>query len=367
MTRTPNENPVFTPFRLGDLELPHRLVMAPLTRRRADDGKLANALIARHYAQRAGAALIVTESTEVEPANALKGPTRPGIATGEQAAAWRQVTDAVHDAGGRIFVQLSHMGRTAHPSQIEGGGLPVAPSAIAAEGTVYTAKGPEPHVVPRALDEAGIALAIDQFRQGARHARTAGFDGVEIHGANGYLIDQFLRDGSNRRSDRWGGPALNRARFLLEVIAAVGESWPAHRIGVRLSPGNNFQGMSDSDPAANFGAIAQALSPLGLAYLHIVEPLAPPPGAPVVAADLARRFGGTVIRAGGFDRDAAAKVIRAGEAQLVAVGTAFISNPDLPRRWREGLPEAPADKATFYSGGPRGYVDYPAFGEAVTA
>lgn len=361
------DTPLFTPFRLGDLDLPHRVVMAPLTRRRAIDGKLVTPLVAEYYAQRAGAALIISESTEVEPDNALRGPTRPGLATDAQAQAWKLVTQAVRGAGGRIFVQLSHMGRTAHPDLLADGGWPVAPSAIAAEGSVFNPAGPKPYATPRALDEAGIARAVDLFRQAARRARAAGFDGVEIHGANGYLIDQFLRDGSNRRTDRWGGSPGRRARFLLAVIEAVGESFPASRIGVRLSPGNPFQGMSDSDPAAHFPVIARLLAPLGLAYLHVVEPPVPAPGAPVLARALGRAFGGPLIRAGGYDRHSAAAAIGQGEAQLIAVGTAFISNPDLPARWRLDLPETPADKATFYAGGPKGYTDYPALDAAVPA
>jgi len=355
---------LFAPFRLGELKLPHRIVMAPMTRRRAAAGKLPTDIMARHYAQRAGAALIVSESIEIDTTSAPEPPTRPALVTESQVEAWRRVTAAVHAAGGRIFAQISHMGRTSPPSQLPAGDWPVGPSAIAAEGTVYTAQGPQPYVVPRQLTFPEIAGLVERFGAASARAREAGFDGVEIHGANGYLIDQFLRDGSNRREDAYGGSPEARARFVIEVIEAVRAHWPEPRVGLRLSPTNGFQGMSDSDPAGNFGCIVARLNGLGLAYLHVVEQPVQPEGAPEVARRLRRIFRGPLIRAGGYGRATAAAAIAAGEADLVAFGQAFIANPDLPERLRRGLPLAAADRATFYAGGPKGYVDYPALADA---
>lgn len=348
------------PFRLGDLALPNRIVMAPMTRRRAAEGKLATALMATYYAQRAEAGLIVTESIEVDPLAGIAIPTRPGLANQTQAGSWKQVTEAVHAAGGRIFAQLSHMGRTAHPSQLLDGGPPVAPSAIAAAGTIYTNSGPQPYARPRALSVPGIEAIVEQFGVAAAHAVEAGFDGIELHGANGYLIDQFLRDGSNRREDSYGGNPAGRARFLLEIAAAAMRHWPAGRIGVRVSPTNSFQDMSDSDPVGHFTAIAERLEPLGLAYLHLVEPPVQPPGVPRVAPSLRGAFSGPLILAGGYDALTAAAVIEAGGADLVAFGQAFIANPDLVRRLERNAPLNAPDRASFYTQGEKGYTDYPA-------
>lgn len=354
---------LFEPFRLGDLDLPHRIVMAPLTRRRALEGKVPPDIAVTYYTQRAGAALIITESTEVDALSAGAPPTRPGIFTDAQQEGWSRIVDAVHAAGGRIVMQLSHMGRTAHPNQRINQALPVAPSAIRAEGTVYTPVGPLPYVEPVELDEAGIRLAIRHYVDAAARARAVGFDGVELHGANGYLIDQFLRDGSNRRTDAWGGSVEHRFRFLAEVIEGTLQYWPAGRIGVRVSPTNPFQDMSDSDPVRHFTRIAELLNPYRLAYLHVVEHPQQKPGRPEVARHLRQAFDGTFIAAEGFTRADAEQWLADGRADLIAFGQHFIANPDLVERFRCNAPLTPVDKSTYYTPGPKGYIDYPTLAE----
>ncbi len=346
---------LFTPVRLARQSLPNRVVMAPMTRNRAGRGNVPGALNALYYAQRASAGLIVTEGSQVSP-RGVGYPDTPGIHTDAQVEGWRRVTEAVHREGGRIFLQLWHVGRVSHPSVQAEGGLPVAPSALAAEGALYTAAGPLPYPVPRALETDEVPGVVEEFAAGARNALRAGFDGVELHGANGYLIDQFLRDGSNRRTDRYGGPVENRARFLLQVAAAVTDVWGGDRVGVRFSPGSPYNGMRDSDPAGTFGYAAHALNRFGLAYLHLSEAL----GTPAPVAPLVRRvFRGPLILNGGYDRAAADAAISSGAADLVAFGTAFIANPDLPARLAEDAPLGAPDPATFYGGDARGYTDYP--------
>lgn len=353
---------LFDSFELGTLTLPSRIVMAPMTRRRAGEGKVPTALTALHYEQRAGAGLIVSESIEVDRFSGIVAPTRPGLFSDAQQSGWKQVTDAVHKAGGRIFAQLSHMGRAAHSTQLIAGGRVVGPSAIVATGTVFTPQGPLPYEVPQELTTADIETIVGEFGDAARRARAAGFDGIELHGANGYLIDQFLRDASNRRTDAYGGSAEKRTRFLLDVIAAAKRHWPADRIGVRVSPTNNFQGMSDSDPATHYAAISTLLSPERLAYIHVVEPPIQPEGVPYVAATIRKHFDGPLILAAKYDLASATDAIEAGRADLVAFGEAFIANPDLPERLRRGAPLNVADKATFYTPGEKGYTDYPFLG-----
>ena len=355
---------LFTPVRVGSLELPNRLVMAPMTRSRAGDGTAPTALMTEYYAQRASAGLIVTEATQVSD-TAQGYPSTPGIHTNTQAAGWRNVTEAVHARGGRIFVQLWHVGRISHPMFQPNGALPIAPSAIAAKGELYTGEGMKPFPVPRALETAEIPGLIRDFAEAAKRAVfDAGFDGVEIHGANGYLIDQFLRDGTNQRTDEYGGSVENRARFLLEVVEATVNAIGAERVGVRLSPNGTFNDMSDSDPAALFGYVAKALSHYGLAYLHVIEgidgPMALPAGAKPVAADLRAAFKGTFIINGGYTRETADAALAKGEADLVSLGVPFIANPDLAVRLKHGSPLAVGDAATFYGGTEKGYTDYPA-------
>ncbi|MGQ9369854.1 alkene reductase [Azospirillum sp. ST 5-10] len=355
---------LFSPLRLGALDLPNRVIMAPMTRSRAGAGNVPTATMATYYAQRASAGLLITEATQVS-ADGQGYPSTPGIHTDEQVAGWRRVTDAVHAQGGRIFAQLWHVGRISHPMFQPDGQLPVAPSAIAARGELYTGDGMKPFPTPRALETDEIPRLVAAFATAARRAvADAGFDGVEVHGANGYLVDQFLRDGTNRRTDGYGGSVENRVRFLVEVTEAVSGAVGADRTGVRLSPNGGFNDMSDSDPAALFGHAAAALDRFGLAYLHVVEglqgPMAPPPEAERVAPLLRRAFRGPFIINGGFDRESADHWLADGAADAVSFGVPFIANPDLPARLRAGLPLAEADRATFYGGDERGYVDYPA-------
>jgi N-ethylmaleimide reductase len=352
---------IFSPFRLGPLLLQNRVVMAPMTRNRAGPGNVPGAMNATYYAQRASAGLIVSEATQVSP-QGVGYPGTPGIHSIEQVAGWKLVTEAVHAAGGRIFLQLWHVGRISHPSLQPDGALPVAPSAIAPAGQAMTGEGLKPFVTPRALETAEIAGIVEDYRRGARNAKAAGFDGVELHGANGYLIDQFLRDGANRRTDRYGGSAENRARFLSEVTEAIVGEWGAERVGVRLSPTNPFNDMADSNPAATFAAAVGALNRFGLAYLHIVEPIA---GDPVAAGEMPDlRFFRTIWRGAlmgnkGYDLSRANVAIRDGTADLVSFASLFLANPDLPERFRLGGPFNPPDRKTFYGGAAAGYTDYP--------
>jgi N-ethylmaleimide reductase len=351
---------LFEPIRIGDVLLPNRVVMAPLTRRRAGLGKVPTLVNAHYYGQRASAGLIVSESTEIDPLAAGVPPTRPGIFSNSQVHGWQLVTEAVHAKGGRIFMQLSHLGRASHPSMRIDGSAPVAPSAIQPKGMVFTPDGPQPYPLPRALETEEIQEVVAQFAKAAFNAKRAGFDGVEIHGANGYLIDEFLRDGSNQRTDDYGGSVANRARFLWEVTKAAVDIWGANRVAVRISPWNSFGDMSDSDPAGTFTHVAAALRPFGLAYLHVIE--SPPGHAEAsehpLAGRLRKAFGGPLMLAGGYDRAAADHAL-ASVADLIAFGEAFIANPDLPLRFKSGLTLNSADRSTFYGGNERGYTDYP--------
>ncbi|WP_218079538.1 alkene reductase [Anthocerotibacter panamensis] len=355
---------LFSPLQLGPLNLPNRIVMAPLTRSRAGAGLVPQPLNAQYYAQRASAGLIISEATQVSP-QGIGYPGTPGIYSLEQIEGWKLVTEAVHKQGGRIFLQLWHVGRVSHPALQPAGALPVAPSAIAAEGQAYTYSGPQPYVTPRALETDEIPSIVEQFRQGASHALAAGFDGVEVHSANGYLLDQFLHDGSNHRTDAYGGSIANRTRLLLEVTEAVCDVWGSERVGVRLSPSGTFGTMSDSDPVALFSYVATALDRFGLAYLHIVQPRVD--GNVTLseyASDLAVEFfrplfKGTLIAAGGFDREEGQRTLAAGEADLIAYGRLFIANPDLPERFRLNAPLNQPDRSTFSGGDAKGYTDYP--------
>ena len=357
-----NEVNLFSPYKLGDLELPNRMVMAPLTRNRAGDGNVPGQLNATYYTQRVSAGLIIAEATQVSP-EGLGYPATPGIHSAAQVAGWKLVTDAVHQHGGRIFLQLWHVGRISHPDLQPGGALPVAPSAIAPTvGQAATYEGMKPFVTPRALETSEIPGIVEQYRQGAKNALEAGFDGVEVHGANGYLLDQFLRDGTNKRTDEYGGSIENRARLLLEVTQAVTEVWGAGRVGVRLSPSGTFNDMHDSDPLATFGYAAEALNRFGLAYLHLIEVVEADlrhGGMEVPTSYLRDRFTGTLMVNGGYDLDKSNAVLSSHKADLVAFGTLFIANPDLPQRFALNAPLNPADPSTFYGGGEKGYIDYP--------
>jgi N-ethylmaleimide reductase len=348
------------PYTLGDLLLPNRLVMAPMTRNRAPGG-VPNERMAEYYIQRATAGLIITEGTQI--ARVAQGyQDTPGIYSDAQRDGWRRVTDAVHAAGGRIFAQIWHVGRVSHSHYH--GLQPVAPSPIPPPGKAYIPEGPLPYETPHALSESEIADVIEEFCHSTRIARAAGFDGVEIHGANGYLIDQFLRCGPNQRTDRYGGSIENRCRFLLEVTRAVIDVWPDRRVGVRLSPGGTTNGAVDEDPVSTFSAAFTALDSIdSLAYVHVVE--APvgtsgPDERAVCATELARSlYSGTLITTGGYTPESGEHLLEKHCADLVGFGRLYISNPDLVERVRHHAPFTDPDRTTFYSSGDHGYLDYP--------
>jgi N-ethylmaleimide reductase len=355
---------LFDPLQLDDMVLPNRFVMAPMTRSRASVDGIASPSAAIYYAQRASAGLLISEGAQVSE-TARGYLFTPGIHSDPQIAAWHTVTDAVHAAGGRIFAQLWHCGRVSHPFFHEGE-LPGGPSALPVDGITFTDEGPQPVPTPRELSLAEISGLIAQFAAAAAAARQAGFDGVEIHGANGYLLDQFLRDGANRRSDGYGGSVANRARLALEVVEAISATWAPERISYRVSPHFAMYSMADSDPQATFSYLATALAgKVGL--LHVVEPVAGP--AEVARAArmlpwLKQQFAGPVIANGGYDKSSAEAVITAGHADLVSFGSSFIANPDLPARMAAGHPLATPVEATIYGGGDDGYIDYPALWQA---
>ncbi|WP_411871510.1 alkene reductase [Vulcanococcus limneticus] len=347
---------LFTPLRLGDLELPNRIWMAPLTRCRAEPGHVPGALIAQHYAQRAGAGLIVAEATMVSEGNSAFWH-EPGIYSQAQVEGWRLSTEAVHRAGGRIVLQLWHGGRACHPL-LNGGHQPVAPSALAITGdTVRTPEGKQPYVVPRPLEDDEIPGIVEGFRLAARNAIAAGFDGVEVHGANGYLLDQFLRDGTNQRSGAYGGSLDNRARLLLEVLEAVAQETPL--MGLRLSPLNGFNDIRDSDPIGLASWLAQRLNDLPLDYLHVIRADFTGVQQGDLLTPIRERFGGVLVANAGYGVEEAQAAIASGAVDAVAFGTPFIANPDLPERIRRGAALAQANPDTFYSPGPVGYTDYP--------
>ncbi|MPZ19981.1 MAG: alkene reductase [Luteitalea sp.] len=351
---------LFTSYQLGDLAVANRMMMSAMTRNRAVAGNVPTPLAATYYSQRATAGVIVTEASQVSPQGVGYVRT-PGIHSAEQVAGWRMVTDAVHRAGGVMFLQLWHVGRISHPD-FHGGELPVAPSAIAPEGQSYTYAGPKPMVAPRALDLAELPHIVDQFRCGAEQAKLAGFDGVEIHGANGYLPDQFLRDGANQRTDAYGGSIPNRARLPLEIVEAVASVWDAGRVGYKISPTSAFNSMSDSNPLATFSYLVKELSARGVAYLAVNETIGGQWAVPAhqrITPALRALFRGTLIVNGGYEDTSGQAAIRAGGADLVAYGVRFLANPDLPRRFKEQAPLNAPDPATFYGGEGAGYVDYP--------
>lgn len=349
-------NTLFEPLKLGDIVIPNRIIMAPLTRCRASAGRVPNALMAEYYAQRATAGLILSEATCVSP-QGVGYPDTPGIWSEAQTQGWQGVTEAVHEAGGRIFLQLWHVGRVSHPDYLDGE-LPVAPSAIAPEGHVSLLRPQRPFVTPRTLDIEEIPGIIDAYRQGAANAKQAGFDGVEVHAANGYLLDQFLQDSTNQRNDIYGGSIENRARLLLEVTDAVIEVWGAGRVGVHLAPRGDVHSMGDSNPLQTFGYVAEQLGRRGIAFIFTRESS----GEDGISSDLKRRFGGVLIANEGFTSDSAQQIIANGQADAVAFGKDFIANPDLPKRLQLNAPLNPYDSSTFYgapSGEPRiGYTDY---------
>ncbi|MFQ5932044.1 MAG: alkene reductase [Nitrospiraceae bacterium] len=358
------ETNLFTPVKLGPYVLPNRIVMAPLTRNRAGAGNVPQAMNAIYYAQRASAGLIITEATQISP-QGVGYPNTPGIHNPAQVNGWRRVTKAVHQRGGRIFLQLWHVGRISHPTLQPDGALPVAPSAIKPEGTVMTFEGLRPFVTPRALNTEEIPGIIEQYRTAARYALEARFDGVEIHAANGYLLDQFLRDGTNRRTDAYGGSLENRVRLLLEVTDAVTGVWGSNRVGVRISPLGSFNSMFDSQPEATFSHVAEQLNQFRLAYLHVFEPepsVAVEPGQAFEMRKLREIFSGLYLANGGYDYERGNVSLRTGDADLIAFGRLFIANPDLPERFARNAPLNTADPGTFYGGDEDGYTDYPFLG-----
>jgi 2,4-dienoyl-CoA reductase-like NADH-dependent reductase (Old Yellow Enzyme family) len=347
------------PLVLGDWRLPNRVVLAPLTRTRASAGRVPNAMMAEYYRQRAGAGLMLTEATSVTPMG-VGYPDTPGIWLREQVEGWKLVTRAVHEAGGRILLQLWHVGRVSDPSYLDGA-LPVAPSAIAPAGHPSLLRPIRPFVTPRALEREKIRGVVAAFKLGAENAQRAGFDGVEIHGANGYLLDQFLQDSTNRRTDDYGGSVENRARLMLEITDAVASAWGAGRVGMHLAPRGDVYSMGDSNPAATFGYVAEQLGRRGIAFIAARESVGPGRLGP----ELKRKFGGIYIANESFSFETANQAIAAGEADAVAFGKLFIANPDLPKRFALGAPLNTPDPSTFYASGARGYTDYPALDDNV--
>jgi N-ethylmaleimide reductase len=374
--QAPDTEPLFQPYRLGPFNLPHRIVMAPLTRSRArQPGNIPDALAACYYAQRASAALIISEATQISMQGQGYAWT-PGIHSREQVEAWRRITKAVHEERGLMFCQLWHVGRISHPALQPDNMPPVAPSAITPQGKAFieNERGEGelvPFVRPRALDIDEMPYVVRQYERAAKNAQDADFDGVEIHAANGYLLDQFIETGTNRRHDAYGGAVDNRSRLLFEVAEALTPIWGPDRIGLRLSPLGKMNDISDDDPETTFGTIAERLSDYGFAYLHIVNPAVEqmqkgeqPDARALRMVDLIRRnYKGTLIVAGGFDRDSATQWLREGRADLIAFGRKFIANPDLPERLRSSAPLNADDPTTYYGGGAKGYTDYPSLAQ----
>ncbi len=359
-------NDLFSPFPLGPATLPNRLVMAPLTRSRADDGDVPSDLAVTYYTQRATAGLIISEASQIS-AQGKGYPKTPGIYSAAQVAGWKRVTDSVHAAGGRIFLQLWHVGRISHPSAQASGELPVAPSAIKPDGKIYTPTGEQEFVTPRALEASELPGIIQDYAAAAQNAKDAGFDGVEVHGANGYLLDQFLRDSTNHRTDGCGGSVENRARLLLEATEAVIKVWGADRVGVRLSPYSGFNDIQDSTPVETFTYVAKKLRDLGIVYLHVIEPVRddhpmamPESQTKPIAPILREAFGGTFMLNGGYNKETAEAALESGYADLICFGVPFIANPDLVKRYQTNAALNTPDPSTFYAGSAGGYTDYPA-------
>lgn len=359
---------LFSPFTLGDIPLANRVVMAPLTRNRAGPGFVPGPLAAEYYAQRASAGLIIAEATQISQQGQGYQDT-PGIYTPAQVEGWRAVTDAVHARGGRIFLQLWHVGRVSHTALQPGGGAPVGPSAIQAEAKTFLDGAFLDVSEPRALALEELPGIIDDYRRAAANAIAAGFDGVEVHGANGYLLDQFAKDGANRRTDAYGGSIENRARLLLEAAQAVAEEIGAGRTGIRISPVTPANGIATSDPQPLFEHIVEGLDALNLVYLHVIEGATGGPRdiAPFDYGALRRRFSNAYVANNGFDLALAEQQLAAGAADLIAFGRPFIANPDLVERLRTGAPLADYDQATLYGGGAKGYADYPAIAASARA
>lgn len=354
--------PLLTPFHLGDYQLKNRIAMAPLTRRRSGEDNVSVDIMATYYAQRASAGLIIAEASQIS----LQGigyMNTPGIHTHEQVEGWKKVTKAVHEKNGLIFLQLWHVGRVSHSLLQPNHQLPVAPSAINPEGELSTPQGKKPTETPRALELDEIPGIVEDYRKAAQNAKEAGFDGVEIHAANSYLIDQFLHESSNQRTDKYGGSVENRARFLFEVLEVVINVWRSEKVGIRLAPSGTRYGMNDPDPAGLFGYVINKLNDYNLAYLHLVEPLLPLDEYPHFVKEVAKHFRkvyrGTLMTCGNFTQEKGNQYIREGWADLIAFGKLFIANPDLPKRFELNASLNQPDVDTFYTSGERGYTDYP--------
>ena len=353
---------LFSKTNLGPLALQNRLVMAPLTRNRAT-GNIPNELMAQYYEQRATAGLIISEGTSPSP-NGLGYPRIPGVFSDAQVAGWKRVTAAVHAQGAKMFLQLMHCGRIAHPLNLPAGARVLGPSALTAAGEMYTdAEGMKPHALPQAMTESDIKATMEEYVEAAKNAMAAGFDGIELHGANGYLLEQFIRPNSNQRTDGYGGPIENRARFVLEVADAVIEAVGKDKVGIRLSPFGVFNDMP-AYPAmeADYTYLAQQLNARGLAYIHLVDhsPMGAPPVPDSIKAMFRSVFKGTLILSGGYDAARAESDLAAGKCDLIAAGRPFLANPDLVARWKAGAAVNAPDFSTFYTPGPKGYTDYPA-------
>lgn len=354
------------PYKLGPTTLPNRLVMAPLTRNRAVAGMVPSPLAVEYYGQRASAGLLITEASQISQQGQGYQDT-PGIYSKEQVAGWRKVTERVHGRGGRIFIQIWHVGRISHTTLQPNGGAPVGPSAIRAKGKTFVGGTFTDISEPRALALEEIPGIVDDFRRATVNAIEAGFDGVEIHGANGYLLDQFAKDGANKRTDAYGGSIENRARLMLEVTKAVASEAGPERTGIRISPVTPSNDISDSDPQPLFEHIVDHLNALKLVYIHVIEGATGGPRdvAPFDYRSLRKRFNGAYIANNGYDFALANKVLAANEADLIAFGKLFIANPDLVERLKRGAPLNAPDKATFYGGDAKGYTDYPTLSEAL--
>lgn len=351
---------LFSPVTLGGISLKNRIVMAPLTRNRAGEGGVPQAMNVTYYEQRASAGLIVTEATPISPMG-HGYPALPGIYTDAQVAGWKKITDAVHAKGGKIVIQLWHVGRISHPSLLPNNALPVAPSAIKPAGQAFTYQGLVDYVTPRALDAAELPAIVQDYVHATKCAVAAGFDGVEVHAANGYLLDQFLRDGTNHRTDQYGGNHENRARLLLEVTRAVVDTIGADKVGVRLSPVNPFNDMKDSNPQAVFNYVADALNQFNLAYLHAVEGGIHGGGEsdPFDFDAFRKHFKGAYMANLSYDKARGNAAVQSGHADVIAYGVPFIANPDLVERFKQDAPLNEADSKTFYGGTEKGYTDYP--------
>lgn len=353
---------LFSSTSLGPLTLQNRLVMAPMTRNRAT-GNVPNDLMAEYYAQRASAGLIITEGTSPSP-NGLGYPRIPGVFSTEQVVGWKRIAEAVHAQGAKIFMQLMHCGRVAHPLNLPPGARVLGPSAVAAAGDIFTdAEGLKPNAPPQAMTEADIQIAIEEFAQAAKNAVAAGFDGIELHGANGYLLEQFFRPNSNQRTDRYGGPIENRARFMLEVVDAAVKAIGKDKVGIRLSPFGVFNDMPPyAAMEADYAYLARQLNTRELAYIHLVDhsSMGTPPVPDSMKTTFRSEFHGTLILSGGYDAASAERDLAMGKCDLIAVGRAFVANPDLVARWKTGAAVNAPNADTFYTPGPKGYTDYPA-------